>query len=491
MNEMTPPLKAKKPLDPLPAKKQAVAARDYAEFLPAALEISATPPPKVVPALIATMTAAILAGLVWSACSWLDVYTNASGRVRSTVPAAVVQPLETGQVKSIHVESGQHVQAGDVLLRLDDVAINSALHSALAGRASWLGEVERRTTAFRSVSAGRTDVPDIAFDASIPEQVKRRESEALASEIQSLAASLSAKQAEQREAEARKKRFKTVAEVKTNLMSILTERVGMMGNLQNTGAGSRGEFLAMKDQQVRVEADLADTSAQIAEIDASIRNAREQQTQAISGFLAEQARGIQAAERQVEQLDQEIVKQRDRQNHLSLKAPISGTVQQLAVNSSGQVVNPGQPLLVIVPDDADLIVEALVPSQEIGFVKVGDDVVVKADAFPFTRYGTFDGIVKTISDDAVTIRDAQGLQDATLTATGQAAQAPNGTPTVNGLFYVARIELKQTDLTSSGHRLKLEPGMTVRAEIKTESRRVIDYILSPVSQILNESGHEK
>ena len=240
-----------------------------------------------------------------------------------------------------------------------------------------------------------------------------------------------------------------------------------------------------------MEADLADTSAQLAEIEASILNLREQQTQAVAAFLAEQSKGIQAAERQVEQIDQEIVKQQDRMDHLALRAPIAGTVQQLAVTSVGQVVNPGQPLLVIVPEKADLIVEALVPSQEIGFVAEGDDVVVKADAFPFTRYGAFEGKVADISKDALTIRDAQGLQDVTATVTGQSNTGQAGTPAVTGLFYIARIKLDATELKRNGHALRLEPGMTVRAEIKTESRRVIDYLLSPVTQVLDESGHEK
>lgn len=477
---------------PMPPKRKAATAnRDYAAFLPAALEISTLPPPRVVPVLIVTIIAALAAALVWSSVSVLDVYTNAAGRVRSTVPSAVVQPQETGRVTAIQVANGKAVKAGDPLVLLDDVAVLSALNAAEAGRLSWLAEVTRRKAATVAVEANRFDLPAVAYDPAIPEAVIARETQALRSDLQTLQSALLARKSQEQEAEARRQRFTDVKAVKERLLSILAERVKMQEDLQGTGAGSRATLLSVEDQKVRVEADLADTSAQLVEIEASIRNLAEQQRQVSASYLSDQAKGIQAAERQIEQLDQEIVKQTDRKAHLVLRAPITGTVQQLSVASTGQVVNPGQPLMVIVPDQADRIVEALVPSQEIGFVEKGNPVVIKADAFPFTRYGTFTGTVTDISDDAVTIRDAQGLQDPNALATGQAAAQPNGIPSVSGLYYIARITLDSTEIKTAHRTLKLEPGMTVRAEIKTESHSVIDYILSPVYQVISETGHER
>lgn len=473
------------------AKQGASTNPDYAEFLPAAMEIASVSPPRVVPLLIFTIVGAVAVALVWGSFSWLDVYTNAAGRVRSTIPAAVVQPDEPGRIATILVENGKHVNPGETLLTLDEVAVSTTLEAALAGRASWLAEAERRGAAFKAALAGEQAAPAVFYSQTISQSVIARENRALDSDFKTLQSTLSAKRSEQEGEEARKQRFIAVQAVKLKLLDILSERVQMQEKLQDSGAGSRAALLAMKDQRLRVEAEIADTTAQLVEIDASIRNLEELRAQTVASFVSEQTKGIQAAERQIEQLDQEIRKQQDRKKHLALRAPISGTVQQLAITSVGQIVNPGQPLLVLVPDNSDLVVEALVPSSEIGFVAVNDDVVVKADSFPFTRYGTFTGKVTKLSEDAVTVRDAEGLQNPTAVASGQAGQQPNGIPTVNGLFYIARIELKSFELTSNGHAIQLEPGMTVRAEIKTESRRVIDYLLSPVSQVLNEAGHEK
>jgi hemolysin D len=474
-----------------PKRKASTSNREYAEFLPAALEISTLPPPRVVPVLLSTIILALAAGLVWSSVSVLDVYTSAAGRVRTTIPSAVVQPQESGRIIQILAENGKSVVAGDPLVVLDEVAVRSALRAAEAARTSWRAEISRRKAALAAVEEGRFVDVTGPFDPSVPDAVIRRETDALRSDLQAFSASLAVLQGEREAAEASRNRIATVTAVKERLLAILDERVRMQEALQGGKAGSRAELLAAQDQMVRVEFDFADTAAQGAEVDASLRTIEKKTAQTIAAFLSEQAKGIQVAERQIEQLDQEIIRQKDRRRHLTLRAPITGTVQQLAVASTGQVVNPGQPLMIIVPSHAERIVEALVPSSEIGFVGVGDPVVVKADAFPFTRYGTFAGTVIALSDDAVTIRDAASLQDPGSVATGQASQQPSGIPAVAGLYFVAQVELQSPEITINNRVLRLEPGMTVRVEIHTESRSVIDYVLSPVSQVLKESGHER
>jgi hemolysin D len=463
----------------------------YAEFLPAAVEISVRPVPKVVPAVMAVIMAAIVAALLWSWFSYLDVFTNAAGRVRASVPPAVVQPLEGGRIIAIKVENGQKVEAGQELLLLDDVDVRASLDAAISSRLSWLAEVERRRAALTHAQEANWQLPVPQFDAEIPEDVVKREMAALRGEFLTVAASVAALNAQRQEVEAKRVRFETVIAAQKRLVDILAEKASMSEALLSTAAGSKVAVLTAKEAKARADADLAESSAGLRETQAALLNIEEQQRQTVASFIAQQSLGIQAAEREIEQLDQEIIKQHNRLAHLALRAPIAGAVQQLATTSAGQVVAAGQTMLVIVADDAELIVEALVSSSEIGFVHAGDKVTIKADAFPFTRYGAFEGRVASISSDAVTIQNAQALQDPSATATGQANATPTGIPDVVGLFYVARIALDNPAIEVNGAQLTLEPGMTVRAEIKTESRRVIDYILSPVTEVLEEAGHER
>ena len=243
--------------------------RAYAEFLPAALEISARPVPKVVPILLVAVIAVIATALAWSWFSYLDVYTNAAGRVRAIVPPAVVQPLEPGRVVAINVENGSKVNAGDVLLLLDDVEVNASLQAVVSSRLSWLAEVERRRAALSNAMTAdwATPVPD--FDPEIPANVVAREMAALSSDFQRIAANLRALKAQIDEAQARRSRFLTMKEAQQDLVNILSEKRGMSQSLLDSGAGTKSVFLTSREAEARAMAELAESTAQLTETEAS------------------------------------------------------------------------------------------------------------------------------------------------------------------------------------------------------------------------------
>lgn len=473
------------------AARSVRADRAYAAFLPAAVEVAVRPAPRVVPIMIIIIVAFVAAAIGWSFFSHLDVFTNAAGRVRAATPPAVVQPMEAGRIREIAVRNGSSVRKGDLVIGLDDIEVMATLNAATAARYSWLAEVERRRAALENARTGIWTAPAAVFDPHIPEAVVARETSALAADFATVAANLASLTAQIEEAEARRERFRGMKTVQEELVAILSEKTKMAETLLASGTGARKDLLSNREVEARAAAEHAESAAQYTEAEASIRNLREQSERTAAAFVAEQSQGIQAAERQIEQLDQEIVKQRARLGNLALRAPLDGTVQQLAATGIGQVVTAGQTLMLVVPNGAELFVDALVPSSEIGFVRVGDEVVIKADAFPFTRYGSFSGKVETLSREAVTIRDATALQDASTMAAGAANTAASGVPDVSGLFFIARVALDAAEIEVNGGTLRLEPGMTVRAEIRTETRRVIDYVLSPVVQVLREAGHER
>ena len=175
---------------------------------------------------------------------------------------------------------------------------------------------------------------------------------------------------------------------------------------------------------------------------------------------------LHEAEAKSTALDQELAKARDRDRDMRLVAPVAGTVQQLAVHTVGGVVTPAQPLLVVVPRENTLEVEAVLQNKDIGFVRVGQGAEVKIETFPFTKYGTIPGEIVAVSSDAI--------QDEKL-----------------GLFYAARVRLARTSLDVEGRRVNLSPGMAVTVEVKTGVRRVVEYFLSPLLQHQQESLRER
>src|SRR5262245_35544969 len=169
-----------------------------------------------------------------------------------------------------------------------------------------------------------------------------------------------------------------------------------------------------------------------------------------------------------------------------LTAPIAGVVQQLAVHTLGGVVTPAQSLLVIVPKAEPLEVEAWVENKDIGFVHVGQLAEIKVAAFPFTRYGTIPAQVRTLSHDAV----LPG-KDSPMPAPGRMLSSDTAHPENGGPVYAAHVSLERAAIQVEGTPVALTPGMAVTVEIKTGTRRLLEYFLSPVLQAGQESVRER
>jgi hemolysin D len=167
---------------------------------------------------------------------------------------------------------------------------------------------------------------------------------------------------------------------------------------------------------------------------------------------------------------------------------VSGMVQQLAVHTVGGVVTPAQALMVIVPSDSQLEIEAMVSNHDVGFVHTGDEVEIKVDTFDFTRYGLLHGKVLNISSDSI-VRDAPSdkSNDKSAGSSASSASEPKG----QELTYAARISVDRAQMQVEDKMVNLSPGMAVTAEIKTGSRRIISYLLSPLLKYRQESLRER
>ncbi|PTT75651.1 HlyD family type I secretion periplasmic adaptor subunit, partial [Pelomonas sp. HMWF004] len=219
-------------------------------------------------------------------------------------------------------------------------------------------------------------------------------------------------------------------------------------------------------ERIEQERDLATAQARLREAQAALAETE----QGLNAYRAETRRTLQERETQASlrgrQLTEEGTKA-DKRNALTrLTAPVAGTVQQLAVHTSGGVVTEAQVLLVLVPDDAEVTAEVVLENKDVGFVRAGQAATIKLETFPYTRYGTVEAQVRSITADAV--------QDEK-----------------RGAIFPASLVLSQAAISVDGKRIKLAPGMNLTAEIKTGKRRVIDYLLSPVQQHLDESLKER
>ncbi|MCZ4072402.1 HlyD family type I secretion periplasmic adaptor subunit [Agrobacterium sp. LMR679] len=208
-------------------------------------------------------------------------------------------------------------------------------------------------------------------------------------------------------------------------------------------------------------------------LEAEIRKLRETFTKtAVDDLLQARDKTALAAE--------ELRKMSRRREMLQLRAPVSGTVQQLALATIGGVVQPAQALMTVVPDGTGLEVEAYVLNKDIGFVREGQQVRVKLEAFPFTDYGLVPGVVESISRDAIDLSEPPAAE-----------QDAKGRPVQPGLVYAARIRLLATTINVQNKEHKLGPGLSVQSEIKTGQRKIIQYLLSPIAKSLDEAVRER
>ena len=209
--------------------------------------------------------------------------------------------------------------------------------------------------------------------------------------------------------------------------------------------------------------------------------------QAKSGFERQVLSDLSDAQKKVEQLSQDFVKAERKTSEQILRAPIDGTVQQLAIHTVGGVVTPAQALMAIVPADSHLEIEAMVLNRDIGFIEPGQTSEIKIDTFNFTRYGLLFGQVLDLSHDAVSREKPANKPGAKTTGAFTDSSEPQG----QELLYVARVSLNRNWMQIENKRVNLEPGMAVTVEIKTGTRRIIEYVLSPLLRYKQESLRER
>jgi hemolysin D len=460
------------------------------EFLPAALEILVTPPSPVAKSLLLAICALFFGALAWSYFGWIDIYAVAPGKIQPDGGSKVVQPVDAGKVAAIRAQNGSHVDAGDVLIELDATESDADRQAQASDLEAATAEAARRKTAIAAARSETREPVPIAFPAGISEPVRRREEGVLAADLAQLRSTVDGFKSQLAEKVATKARLESTIAERQKLIALTKERVSMREQLQAMGADSRAQTIeALQQYETELTTD-TDERGQLLEAGAAMASLDTKIDQSISQFIADQSQKLAEAEHKRDHLEQDLIKAQSKASHAALKAPISGTVQQLAVTSLGQVVASGQPLLTIVPFDQPLEIKAMVANQDIGFVEAGQNAVIKVDSFPYTRYGTIDGTVERVSRDAVDERDATELSDAANAARPQGA-TPGSPAKTQNLVFPSTIRLAKRSMDIDGKDVALMPGMAVTVEIKTGRRRAIDYLLSPLHEMVGETARER
>ena len=479
-------------LDELWAPLKRERAPEDREFLPGALEILEAPASPIRIVLIYALCGLIAAALAWSWFGHLDVYADATGKVQASGRTKVVQPLDSGTVIKILGGDGMKVKEGAPLIELDPseaIANETVARDALTNARA---EILRRQAAVKAARQDPVDVKiTVPWTDDIPQAVRGREEDALHSDLATLAATIDNLKAQKAEAEAQRDKYAGAIVPQKQVNTLLDERVGMTDQMFTKGWNSRLTVIELMQQKQQAELALANINGSLGAAKASIAVIDSQIAKTVQSFTDTNTQAYVTQQQKVDELVQALAKAELKVTHMTLRAPISGIVQATSVTTIGQVVGPGQQLMQVVPEDAPLEIEAYILNTDAGFVKVGQDVTIKVDTFPYTRYGTIDGTVTKVAADALTGKQAQQQQTNPSAAPDGAMTITSAAQQTSDLVFPVIIKPKTTTLMVDGKRRSLTSGMTATVEIRTESRRAIDYILSPIQSALSSAAQER
>jgi hemolysin D len=458
--------------------------RDELAFLPAALEIVETPPSPVGRTLGFTIIAMFCIALAWACLGRIDIIASATGKVIPTGHTKILQPFETGVVRAIHVRDGQDVKAGEVLIELDPTmneAETSHLQSDLTS--AQLDVARLRAEVSDGDAVANFAPPDMAPPALVAMQRKF-----LADQTAEQQAKLAVldRQRAQKEAELATT-VATVGKLEASL-PVLQERLEIRKTLYDHSTGSKANYLEMLQSFVEEQHELDVQKSKYEESKSALAAIIEERTRTDAEYRRARFGELVEAERKAGGLSEDVAKAQHRTQLQTLVAPVDGTVQQLAIHTIGGVVTPAQSLLVIVPAESHLEIEAMILNRDIGFVHAGQDAQIKVDTFNFTRYGLLHGTVLSVSSDAIA-RDKP--RDRPVNDNSQGAENATSEPKGQELSYAARVSLERAQMRVDDRTVDISPGMAVTVEIKTGTRRIIGYLLSPLIRYNQESMRER
>jgi len=434
--------------------------RARAHYLNQAIQLEETSPIGIINIAIAFTGVLLLAFILWAHFTKIKEVSVTRGEV---IPADLVhniQHLEGGIVSKILVRNGDQVQAGDTLLELAPPAAISDLEQMSVRYASLKLQRERLLALMenREPQFGRTgeDYPDHAKQQQIIFQAQRD------SQQQKLA--VIDQQIEQKKSE--KQRALNQYTIMKKEVALLQEQVDIRKGLNKNGVVARDELLST---QIKLTKDLREYRQFKDSFNVAVRalsevkqSRNDAQYQYIKDIQLEAGKIMN----ELAETEQTLVRLSDRAKRLVIRAPVTGIVQALSINSINAVVEPGKVILRIVPTNDELIVEARILPSDVGNVHIGQTANVKIDSYNASRFGSINGTVKQIS--ATTYLDERGNP-----------------------YYRSEITLEKSWVGDNPDFMKIIPGMTVQANIETGEKSILDYLLRPISRGFHNAFSER
>jgi len=385
--------------------------------------------------------------VLWACFAQVEEVTRGDGKVIPSKQLQIVQSLDGGVVSEILVQEGQVVEAGQLLLKIDETRATSGVRES-AAQGFALRARQARLRALAEGSAFKPPTSTNAIEGRILDE-ERTLYETRRSELGTMIA-INQQQLQQRQQElSEMKARKSSAERGLDLGQ---QELNKTRPLLATGAVSEVDILRLDREVSRSRGEIEQATAQIARVQAAIGEAQRKIQETELTFRNEARKEMADVMGKLNALNEGAVALADKVDKSQVKSPVRGRIQRLLANTVGGVVQPGKDIVEVVPLDDQLILEAKVQPRDIAFIHPGQDATVKFTAYDFSIYGGLVAKVENISPD--TVVDEKG-----------------------NAFYLVRVRTTQANFSE---KLPVIPGMTAEVDILTGRKTVMSYLLKPV-----------
>lgn len=431
-----------------------------AEFLPAALEIVESPPSYGSRTVLWTFFILAIIGLLWVTFGSVDEVAIAPGKIIPNGYVRVLQAEDKGIIKKIYVVDGQKVQKGDLLLELDTTYSADDLAKVRREAINASLEVERLTAEKENRAFLPHTIPQ-ADDKDIQAQINLYNSRKFEYQTRIEEARHTMEQYQQnlQSAQTEKKKL-------TKLHQLAEEKEGKLEQLVNENAISKLTLIDQQSKREEMEQNLTEQESIIKAQESLLAKSQASLARVIAEKNVDLDTKLVEARQKLFYLRETLKKAEEKNRLATIVAPDDGYVSNLAVHTIGGIVTPAQVLLEVVPDKVSLEVEAWVANKDIGFIRQGQSAEIKIESFNFQKYGTVPAIVTTISPNAVEDRE-------------------------KGNVYRVLLQMDKDYVVVNNQETRLNSGMTVNAEIKTQQKQIYEFFLEPFKKYQSESLRER
>ncbi len=432
------------------------------EYLPDADEIERSPVPRIAQFTVHALVTALIAAGVWATLAEVDQVVTAQGRLVNPLPNVVVQPLETSIIQSVDVRPGQVVRRGDLLAHLDATFVaadESQLRVRLESLQTQIQSLEEELSG-DAAAVARAPTADTRLQASLQGE-RRANYRAQQIRLAETAAKLRAALATNRQDQ----------QLIASRLRSLREIEGMQEKMVAQKFGAPLQLLEAQQRTKEVERELELVASREQEIRREVAAFEGEKSAFERGWRQKTMEDLLGITRERDALKEQLEKADKRQKLVTLVAPVDGVVLEIAKLSPGSIVREAETFFTLVPLNVTLEVEAQIDSADVGYIKPGDEVRVKLDAFPFQRHGALEAKVRSLSQDAF-------------------RREPSARSSAQDAYYLTRILLGPEGLKNMKPDAHLMPGMTLTAEVVVGKRSVLSYLAWPLTKGLNEAIRE-